>query len=86
MILTRGGDPLAALSAEERDFWRSLGGKVALLGKDGFDDVEGRYGKLMDEYGSDIIVKRPDFYIFGTCKSVQELPALLGDLRRQLHA
>jgi 2-polyprenyl-6-methoxyphenol hydroxylase-like FAD-dependent oxidoreductase len=86
MILARGGDPLAALSAEERDFWRSLGGKVARLGKDGFDDVEGRYGKLMDEYGSDIIVKRPDFYIFGTAKSTQELPALLGELRRQLTA
>ena len=41
MILARGGDPLAALSAEERDFWRSLGGKVARLGKDGFDRCRG---------------------------------------------
>jgi hypothetical protein len=40
----------------------------------------------MDEYGSDIIVKRPDFYIFGTAKSTQELPSLLGELRRQLNA
>ena len=86
MILARGGDPLAALSAADRDFWHSLGGKIVRLGTGGFDDIEGRYGQLMDEYGSDIIVKRPDFYIFGTCKSTQELPTLLGELRRQLHA
>jgi hypothetical protein len=86
MILARGGDPLAALSADDRALWQSLGGKIVRLGKDGFDDVDGRYGKLMDEYGSDIIVKRPDFYIFGTAKTTQELPALLGELRRQLNA
>jgi 2-polyprenyl-6-methoxyphenol hydroxylase-like FAD-dependent oxidoreductase len=86
MIVTRSGDPLAALSADDRDFWTSLGGKVARIGKDGFADIDGRYGQLMDEYGSDIILKRPDFYIFGTAKSAQELPALLGELRRQLRA
>src|SRR6185437_11323986 len=86
MIVARGGDPLAALSAGDRDFWKSLDGKVVSLGDGGFSDSDGRYGKLMDKYKSDIIVKRPDFYIFGTCRNAQGLPALLGELRRQLHA
>src|SRR6185312_13864336 len=86
MIVARGGDPLAALSAEDRALWESLGGKVVRLGDGGFADIDGRYGRLMDEYNSDIIVKRPDFYIFGTCRNAQELPALLGELRRQLQA
>jgi hypothetical protein len=86
IILARGGDPLATLSDGERDFWKSLGGKVVKLGDGGFADSEGRYGQLMDEYKSDIIVKRPDFYIFGTCRDAQGLPALLRELRRQLRA
>jgi 2-polyprenyl-6-methoxyphenol hydroxylase-like FAD-dependent oxidoreductase len=86
MIVARGGDPLAALSGGDRDFWKSLGGKVAKLGAGSFADSEGRYGQLMDEYKSDIIVKRPDFYIFGTCRDAQGLPALLGELHRQLRA
>jgi hypothetical protein len=86
IILARGDDPVAALSSDDRDFWKSLGGKVVRLGADGFADSDGRYGQLMDEYKSDIIVTRPDFYIFGTCRNAQELPALLGELRRQLHA
>ncbi len=86
IILARGGDPIGAFSADDREFWHSLGGKIVRLGDGGFADINGRYGQLMDEYGSDIIVKRPDFYIFGTCRSAQELPALLAELRRQLHA
>jgi 2-polyprenyl-6-methoxyphenol hydroxylase-like FAD-dependent oxidoreductase len=86
MIVARGGDPLAALGNDERDFWKLLGGKVVRLGDGGFADVDGRYGQLMDEYEADIIVKRPDFTIFGTCRDAQALPALLRELRRQLNA
>jgi hypothetical protein len=85
-ILARGGDPIAALSAADRAFWRSLGDRVVRLGDGGFADVEGRYGKLLDEYGCDIIVTRPDFYIFGGCRSAHDLPALIADLRGQLCA
>ncbi len=38
----------------------------------------------MDEYGCDVIVTRPDRYIFGACPSALELPALIADLRKQL--
>ena len=46
----------------------------------GLPDVD----QLMDEYGCDVIVKRPDYYIFGACATARDLPALLADLRTQM--
>ncbi len=88
MIVGRNGDPTAALSAEERAYWASLGGSAVQIGDgpDALHDIEGQYSRLMDEYGCDVIVKRPDFYIFGACRSARELPALLADLRGQLQS
>jgi hypothetical protein len=88
MILGRNGDPAAALSEADRATWRSLGGRIVEFGdKEGqVVDAEGRYGRLMDEYGCDVIVKRPDFAIFGACPTARELPALIADMREQLHA
>jgi hypothetical protein len=38
----------------------------------------------MDEYGCDVLLKRPDYYLFGACRTAKDLPALIGDLRGQL--
>ena len=87
LLVMRGAAAAAALAAEDQAFWHSLGGRVVRLGDtdDGVvADVEGHYGKLMDEYGCDIIVKRPDYHIFGACRTAQDLPALLSDMREQL--
>ncbi|HZT50860.1 MAG TPA: bifunctional 3-(3-hydroxy-phenyl)propionate/3-hydroxycinnamic acid hydroxylase [Stellaceae bacterium] len=86
LILARGADPEAALSAEDRAFWRALGGSIRRLGDGDLVDSEAHYGRLMDEYGCDVIVKRPDYYIFGACRGAAELPALLADLREQLRS
>jgi len=89
MIIARNGDAAAALSQQDRDYWRSLGGRFVRLADRENDagtivDSGGQYGRLMDEYGCDVIVKRPDYYIFGACPTLRDLPALLADLRRQL--
>ena len=89
MIVARGGDPAVALSQQDRNYWQSLGGRFVQLadkenGADTIVDTGGQYGRLMDEYGCDVIVKRPDYYIFGACPTLRELPALLADLRSQL--
>ena len=89
MIVARGGDPAVALSQQDRNYWQSLGGRFVQLadkenGTDTIVDTGGQYGRLMDEYGCDVIVKRPDYYIFGACPMLRELPALLADLRSQL--
>ena len=90
MIVGRNGDPAAALSSVDRDYWASLGGSIVRIAgaeaaePDALIDADGQYSRLMDEYGCDVIVKRPDYYIFGACRSAQELPALIADLREQL--
>jgi 2-polyprenyl-6-methoxyphenol hydroxylase-like FAD-dependent oxidoreductase len=86
LIIGRNGDPSAALSADERAFWTALGGRVGQFGEGAgrVQDIEGQYTRLMDEYGCDVLVKRPDYYLFGACKSARDLPALIADLRAQL--
>jgi hypothetical protein len=90
MIIARNGDPDAALSLGDRDYWRSIGGGMTRIAADDsadadiLVDAEGQYTGLMDEYGCDVIVKRPDYYMFGACRSIGELPALMADLRSQL--
>ncbi len=92
LILARGADAAAALSAEDRALWQSLGGTVLRLAGGGSEpwddttvvDLEGHYGKMLDEYGCDVIVKRPDYYMFGACRGAGDLPGLMSDLRAQL--
>jgi 3-(3-hydroxy-phenyl)propionate hydroxylase len=91
MIICRKGDPAAVLSPNDRDFWRSLGGSILRITHASTGDVlgevvdlENRYWQLMDEYGCDVIIKRPDHYIFGACPSVEKLAAMIADLREQL--
>jgi 2-polyprenyl-6-methoxyphenol hydroxylase-like FAD-dependent oxidoreductase len=90
LILARDGDPAAALSQEDRAFWRSLGGKFVRLAASAEPgavmDVEGAYGRLMDEYGCHVIVKRDDHHIFGAAPTSAALPGLLAEMRRQLRA
>jgi 2-polyprenyl-6-methoxyphenol hydroxylase-like FAD-dependent oxidoreductase len=90
MIIGRNGNPAAALSPDDLGYWASLGGSIVRIDgagasePDALVDADGQCGRLMDEYGCDVIVKRPDFYIFGACPTARELPALIADLREQL--
>ena len=87
LILARGADPSAALSPDDLAFWRSLDGRILRIDPSSgghLVDSDGSYGKLMDEYGCTILLKRPDHYMFGGCRTARDLPALIGDLRDQL--
>ena len=91
MIVSRQRDSVTALTADDREFWHSLNGSFVYLAHgsvgeatDDVIDFENRYWQLMDEYGCDVIVKRPDNHIFGTCRSVEELAAIIADMREQL--
>ncbi|HVV91884.1 MAG TPA: bifunctional 3-(3-hydroxy-phenyl)propionate/3-hydroxycinnamic acid hydroxylase [Hyphomicrobiales bacterium] len=86
-VLVRDGAPAPALDTDAAAFWRRLGGHVVTIGAPGsgaaVEDTEGVYLRLMDGYGADLLVKRPDYYLFGA-GAAATLPALLADLRRQL--
>lgn len=88
VIISRNGRPRDVLSADDLAFWAELGGKIVHIGDgDGtLKDVDGYFSRLMDEISCDAIVKRPDYYMFAACERVDDLPALIADLRLRLHA
>jgi len=88
MVIARNGDPARALSAADRAYWDALGGRFVTIG-DGPDDLrdtEAQIFGLMEAYGCDVIVKRPDYYLFGACPKIDDLPSLMAELRMQLGA
>ncbi len=88
-ILSRDPGADRALSADARAYWAGLGGRFVHLDArsdgagDTVADLDGRYTKLMDEYDCDVLIKRPDYYLFGACRAA-DLPAAIDDLRAQL--
>lgn len=87
LFLARNGDPATVLSSEDRAFWQALGGRISRIDGEGesrVEDLDGYYTALMNEYGCDVIVKRPDYYSFGAAHTLAELPVLIADLREQL--
>jgi 3-(3-hydroxy-phenyl)propionate hydroxylase len=84
-LVARGGDPLATLNDEQRALLRELNCAVASIGPGGsVADVANEYGAFFDEQGVDAVLARPDFTIFGGVHSLDDLPALIDDLRDQL--
>ena len=47
-------------------------------------DLDGRLTEWLGGHGVHAVLVRPDFYVFGSVASRDELPALIGDLRAQL--
>jgi 3-(3-hydroxy-phenyl)propionate hydroxylase len=47
-------------------------------------DVSGKYRRFFDEHGVQAIIVRPDYYVFGGVKKIEDLPALLADLMSRL--
>jgi 2-polyprenyl-6-methoxyphenol hydroxylase-like FAD-dependent oxidoreductase/catechol 2,3-dioxygenase-like lactoylglutathione lyase family enzyme len=87
-LITAAGDPLAALGEEQRALVEALGMKPASLdpgAPHGVRDLDGRLSGWLREHDAHAVVVRPDFYVFGSVASAQELPSLLDDLRRELY-
>ena len=92
LILARTAhEPPFALPPGEAEFWKRLGGKILRMvappsssGPEALVDIDGLYFRLMDEYRCDVLVTRPDHHLFGTCRSLAELPLLIADLREQI--
>lgn len=86
VLLGRTGDPLAALSPEARNIWNRLDGIAVHVSPEGpVVDVEGIYAQWFERTGSQIILVRPDFFVFGTGASLADADRLVRDLARKLH-
>ena len=53
-------------------------------GTDHFIDIDGEYDLWFRKTGLKAFLQRPDNYIFGAARTVNELPALLDDLATSL--
>jgi 2-polyprenyl-6-methoxyphenol hydroxylase-like FAD-dependent oxidoreductase len=87
-LIAAAGDPRAQLSPEQRALIDVLDMTVASLDADppqGIRDLDERLGGWLSEHDVHAVLVRPDFYVFGSVPSQAELPALLDDLRTQLH-
>jgi len=51
----------------------------------GVVDLDGRLSAWLSEHAVHAVLVRPDFYVFGSAATAEELPALLNDLRTKLH-
>jgi 2-polyprenyl-6-methoxyphenol hydroxylase-like FAD-dependent oxidoreductase len=86
-LIVAGGDPLEHLGTQQWALIDALDITVASLDPDarhGIRDVDGRLTGWLSEHHAHAVLVRPDFYVFGSARSAEELPALLDDLRTQL--
>ncbi len=86
-LVAADGDPFERLGPEHRALIEALRMNVASLAPDapaGVSDVDGRLSAWLADHGAHAVLVRPDFYVFGSAESAQQLPALVDDLRSQL--
>ena len=55
-------------------------GRPDLIG----ESFHGYYKSLLDAYSCDVLLKRPDYYVFGGARSVEEMSGLFKTLRARL--
>jgi 2-polyprenyl-6-methoxyphenol hydroxylase-like FAD-dependent oxidoreductase len=87
-LIVADGDPLAQLATEQRALIELLDVRVATLeahAPQGVVDLDGRLSAWLSEHGAHAVLVRPDFYVFGSAATAEELPALLDDLRTKLY-
>jgi flavoprotein hydroxylase len=84
-LLSPDCDPVTRLDPELAAFFASLGGISAWLGEKGpVADLNGSYARWFSSAGRDVVLQRPDFYVFGTAPLEGGARRLVGGLRDQL--
>ena len=87
-LIAAHGDPLKRLPAEQRALLDDLDAVISSLdpaAPNGVRDLDGRLTAWLSEHNAYAVLIRPDFYVFGSTSSAEQLPPLLDDLRSQLH-
>jgi flavoprotein hydroxylase len=83
-------NPVGMLREGQREFLHSIGAHVLHLaqketaGDNSFVDLEGRYTGWFEQNDCAAVLVRPDFYVFGAVRRLEEIPNLVADLQAQL--
>lgn len=89
-VISPVADPRDVLEEEQLAFLDDIGVRLARVAPeeasgDGMVvDLEGKYANWFEEASVEAIVVRPDFYVYGTARTVEELPRLVSSLRSAL--
>ncbi len=81
-IVSTVDSPAVHLDPSRLDFLKSIGAQLVHVGGD-VVDVEGKYADYLSGAGWEVVVTRPDFYVFGG-GSLADLPAIVDELARHL--
>jgi 2-polyprenyl-6-methoxyphenol hydroxylase-like FAD-dependent oxidoreductase len=87
VLLAAEGDARSALGDDQLELLDRLGASFASLDPSapgGVRDLDGRLGGWLRQSGVAAVLVRPDFHVFGTVGSMDELPELVEDLRQRL--
>ena len=79
VLLTRHAPELPLVVAEALDV---IGAKIVAL--DELEDLDGRLTAWLDEHRVAAVLVRPDAYVFGAVQALDDVPALVDDLRFHL--
>ena len=79
VLLTRHAPELPLAVADALDV---IGAKIVAL--DELEDLDGRLTAWLDEHRVAAVLVRPDAYVFGAVQALEDLPALVDDLRFHL--
>ena len=81
-------DPATHIRADQLEFLQQIGAVVCGISDrlvEGFAfDTEGAYRRFFSGHGIRALLVRPDFVVFGTVQSEQDLPGLIDALSRQM--
>ena len=84
-LLSPSVDPAAHLQSDAAAFFASIGGISAYVSADGpIRDIDGTYADWFRKAGVNVVLQRPDFYVFGSATSAAGAQNLVEKLRRRL--
>jgi 3-(3-hydroxy-phenyl)propionate hydroxylase len=82
VLLSRHAEPLAGLASNQLETWRAVGGQAFSLER--LHDPDGALAGWLDAKQADVVLLRPDAYVYGLAQTVDELPALIDYLAADL--
>ena len=89
-VLSTTADPRAVLDEEQLAFLGDIGARLVRVAAEGESgdgavvDLDGTYAGWLGEAGVEAVVVRPDFYVYGTARTMGELPRIVSSLRADL--
>ncbi len=84
LLIGADADAVARLSADDREFFAGIGGRVEHFGDGGYVDVDGVYADWFNTTEAVAVLVRPDDYVFGAVAGAAQTAELVRDLRAAL--